>query len=98
MTIVIIMKFKVAPGREDEFEDFIAERTKVIKKTPGLEKIYLLVPLGTSEYRLVSWWNRVQDHEAWIRKESYELSENSKHAGLIIGTIPYEVGEVKRQW
>ena len=98
MTTVIIMKFKVAPGREKEFEDVIAERAKNLKKTPGLEKVYLLVPLGTKEYRLVSWWNNIDDHEAWIRKESYEVSENMKHAGLVIGTVPFEVGQVKRQW
>lgn len=98
MTTVIIMKFKVAQGREKEFEDFVNERAKIIKKMPGLDRIYLLVPLGTKEYRLVSWWDKIKDHEAWIRKESYEVSENSKHPGLVIGTIPFEVGEVKKQW
>jgi len=98
MTTVIIMKFKVAPGREKEFEEFVAERAQTIKKTPGLEKIYLLVPLGTTEYRLVSWWDKIKDHQSWIRKESYEVSENPKHAGLVIGTIPFEVGEVRKQW
>lgn len=96
--LVIIMKFKIAPGRESEFEQVVAERAKTVKMTPGFKQIYLLVPLGTQEYRLVSWWDKVHDHEAWVRRESYEFSENSKHPGLILGTIPYEVAEVKKQW
>lgn len=98
MTTVIIMRFKVAPGREKEFEDFVSERAKVIKKTPGLERIYLLVPQGSTEFRLVTWWEKIKDHQAWIRKESYEVSENPKHPGLVIGTIPFEVGDVRKQW
>lgn len=98
MTTIIIMKFKVAEGREREFEAYVEERTKAIKKTPGFKQIYLLTPLASKEYRLVSWWDKIPDHEAWVRKESYELSHNEKHAGLVIGTVPYEVAKVLKQW
>ena len=98
MTLVIIMRFKIAPGREKEFELYVEERAKTIKKTPGVKQVYLLVPLGTKEYRLVSWWDKLTDHESWIRKESYELAHNDKHAGIVVGTVPFEVGEVKKQW
>ena len=98
MTLVIIMRFKVAQGREKEFESFIEERAKATKKVPGFKQVYLLVPLGTKEYRLVSWWDKLENHEAWIRKETYELVESPKHPGLVVGTVRFEVGEVRRQW
>lgn len=98
MTTIIIMKFKIADGREKEFESFVEERTRLIRKTPGFRQIYLLTPIGVKEYRLVSWWDRIEDYEAWIRKESYELSHNAKHQGLVIGTVPYEVAQVIKQW
>ena len=98
MTTIIIMKFKIAEGREKEFETFVEERTRTIKKAPGFKQIYLLTPLGSKEYRLVSWWDKIPDHEAWVRKESYELAHNMKHAGLVIGTVPYEVAQVLKQW
>lgn len=98
MTLVIIMKFKIADGREKEFEDLVAERARLHKKASGFKVMYLLVPVGTKEFRLVSWWDRLPDHEAWIRKESYELGHNAQHQGLVIGTVPHEVGEIVRQW
>lgn len=92
------MKFKIAHGRASEFEAFVEERTKTIRKIPGLRQIYLLTPLASKEYRLVSWWDRLEDHEAWIRKESYEFSHQPKHEGIVLGTVPVEVLEVVKQW
>lgn len=98
MTTIIIMKFKVAEGREKEFEAFVGERAEKLRKQKGLQTLYLLVPAQASEYRLVSWWDAVPDHEAWVRKESYELSHNPKHEGLVVGTVPFEVATVIKKW
>jgi heme-degrading monooxygenase HmoA len=97
-TTVIIMRFKVATGREAEFESFAAERAKATRGLAGLKQLYLLAPQSEAGYRLVSWWQDVADTEAWIRKESYAFMHDDKHAGLVVGTVPYEVATVVREW
>lgn len=92
------MKFKIAGGRDKEFEAFVDERARAAKAVAGFKQIYLLRPTDNAEYRLVSWWEKSDNLPAWIRTESYEFSENPKHAGLVIGPIPYEVARVMRQW
>jgi heme-degrading monooxygenase HmoA len=99
MRTIVILRLKVAQGREAEFEDFLQERAERIRATPGSQKVYLLKPLGSDkEYRMVSWWDDLQDHDAWVRKESYELHHSAEHPGIIVGTIPYEVASVLCEW
>jgi heme-degrading monooxygenase HmoA len=53
---------------------------------------------GEKEYRFVCWWDDLKDHDAWVRKESYALHHSEKHPGIIVGTIPYEVAHVVKEW
>lgn len=98
MTLVVIMRVHVALGREKEFEDLIAARSRHHRSQRGFERMYLLRPIKGKEYRLVSWWNSIQDPEAWVRTETYALSEDRAHAGLVIGAVPHEVLEIARQF
>jgi heme-degrading monooxygenase HmoA len=99
VTVVIVMRINVAPGREAEFERLVAERARERHQaTPGFERMYLLRPRGQSEYRLVSWWQHLADPEAWVRKETYAFSEHPQHAGIVVGPVPHEVLDIARQF
>lgn len=98
MRQVIVMPINVAPGREREFEDLIAERAKRHQETPGFERMYLLRTVDPNRFRLVTWWMQIDDPHAWVRKEVYALSENPRHAGIVVGAVPHEVLQVARQF
>lgn len=98
MTHVVIMNFHVAPGREREFEDFVAERSRLHRGVPGFLRMYLLRPTASSEYRVVTWWKELEKPDSWIRKEAYAFSEAPQHLGLVVGTVPSEVLTVVREF
>jgi heme-degrading monooxygenase HmoA len=100
MRSIVIMRFKVADGREKEFESLVEQRARSIKKSPGIKQVYLLLPVSAKDkdYRLVTWWEDLKDHEAWIRRESYEFHHSADHPGIVVGTVPFEVANVVKEW
>ena len=98
MTLVVILRLSVAPGRESEFERFLAQRAAKHRTDPGFERMYLLRSDDTGEYRIVTWWRRLDDPQAWIRQETYSLSEDRAHAGLIVGPVPHDVLQIVQQF
>lgn len=98
MTLIVVLRLQVAPGRETEFEALVAERARVHRRAPGFERMYLLRGDPESEYRIVSWWGRLDEPEAWVRTEAYALSEDARHAGIVVGPVPHEVLHVAQQF
>ncbi len=99
MTLLLIIRFRIAAGREDEWERFVAKRSKKLAKQDGFDRMYLLRPTdGDTEYRVVSWWDELDKPEAWIRKEMYEYSESEEHAGIVVGPPEHEVLEIVREF
>ena len=86
------MRFRIAEGRQEEWEALVAQRSVQAKATKGFQKMYLLRPeSGESEYRVVTWWKDALDHEAWIRSERYAFSEDPDHLGIVAGPVTHEV-------
>lgn len=99
MTQIVILKVAVPAGREREFENVVADRSKVHRSKPGFERMYVLRPAGNgSEYRLVVWWKDLPSAEAWVRTETYALSEDKAHPGLVVGSVPHEVLHVVKEY
>lgn len=99
MTLLLIIRFRVASGREDEWETFVEERSKKVSGQTGFERMYLLRPVdGETEYRVVSWWSDLENPEAWIRKEIYAYSESEDHAGIVVGPAQHEILEIVEEF
>jgi heme-degrading monooxygenase HmoA len=98
MTLIIVMRIHVAPEREAEFEGLVAERARRHQGAQGFQRMYLLREPRAHEYRIVTWWTRLDDPEAWVRKETYAMSENAAHAGIVVGPVPHEVLEIAREF
>lgn len=99
MTLLLIIRFRIASGREEEWERFVAHRSKVVSQEDGFDRMYLLRPTdGDTEYRVVSWWDELEKPEAWIRKEVYAYSESEEHAGIVVGPAEHEVLEIVEEF
>jgi heme-degrading monooxygenase HmoA len=99
MTLVIIMRFRVARDRHQEWEGFVADRSQEIAGQPGFSRMYLLRPEGKeNEYRVVSWWDQLDKPLAWIRKQSYTFSESDDHQGIVVGPIEHEILQIVKQF
>lgn len=95
MTTLVIMRFRIAPEREREWESFVAERGHDMAKEAGYVRMYLLRPESQSnEYRVVSWWEDLADPQSWIRKETYAFSESRGHQGIVTGPVGHEVLQI----
>jgi len=98
MRQLIVMRVHVAPGREAEFEAFVAERAGKHQEASGFDRMYLLRESGEAFYRIVTWWHDHPGPESFVRKETYALSENPAHPGIIVGPVPFEVLEIVHQF
>jgi heme-degrading monooxygenase HmoA len=98
MTRIVILRVRIAPDRANEFEAMIAGRASHHKKTRGFERMYLLRGEVPQEYRLVTWWKELGDPKAFVRSESYALSEDRAHAGIVVGPVAHEVLEIVQQF
>lgn len=99
MTLLLIIRFHIASGRESEWEQFVAQRSREVSKQDGFDRMYLLRPIDTdNEYRVVSWWDKLEKPEAWIRKEIYAYSESDEHAGIVVGPPEHEILEIVKEF
>jgi heme-degrading monooxygenase HmoA len=99
VTTVLIMKFRVAPGRESEWETFVSERSRTAATRAGFERMYLLKPRsGGDEYRVVSWWKTIDKPDAFIRTETYEFSESKAHQGIVVGPVGHEILDIVKSF
>lgn len=99
MTLLLIIRFRIASGREEEWEEFVAARSKTVSRQAGFDRMYLLRPADEeNEYRVVSWWDDLEKPEAWIRKEIYAYSESEDHAGIVVGPAEHEVLEIVEEF
>lgn len=97
MVKILILKIRVAQGREAEFESLVKSRAVTLATDGDHERTYLL-RTRDGEYRLVSWWKKVDEADAWVRTQTYALSEDPQHRGVVVGPVPHEVLDVVDQY
>src|SRR5688572_1890689 len=98
MTRIVILRIRIAPDRDREFETMIAGRATHHRRSSGFERMYLLRGDAPHQYRLVTWWNDLSDPESFVRSESYALSEDRAHEGIVVGPVTHEVLEIVNQF
>jgi len=70
---IAMNRFRIAPGREKEFEAVWTDRDSHLEGTPGFRSFYLLRGPRTEEHSLYcshSIWESKGDFEAWTRSDA----------------------------
>ncbi|WP_028310219.1 antibiotic biosynthesis monooxygenase family protein [Derxia gummosa] len=73
-------RFRIAPGREQEFIDIWKKRESYLDEVPGFKEFHLLQGATTPEFTLFashSVWESRQAFEDWTKSEAFRKA----HAG-----------------
>jgi len=104
---IAMNRFKVAKGRETEFEEMWMNRDSYLHETPGFIEFHLLRGPEQEDHRLYtshSTWASYEAFQNWTRSEAFRKAHanaGSMPDGLTLAAPAFEgfevVGEVKSQ-
>ena len=90
-------RFKIAIGRESDFEDIWKNRETHLDGVKGFRKFNLLKGATTEEYTLYtshSTWDSKTDFENWKKSEAFRKGGGGQHLGIYLGHPDFEGFEV----
>ena len=96
---IAMNRFKVAPGREDEFEKMWLKRDTHLKEVLGFHEFHLLKGPEGEDYQLYSshsTWDSKEAFDAWIQSESFRRAHHGAKTkeGMYIASPTFESFEV----
>lgn len=102
MTFIAMNRFKIAPGREAEFEDIWRQRESNLPGMAGFISFHLLRGPGNAEHTLFAShtvWASRQHFEDWTQSEAFRRSHGSaaRSTGLYLGPPQFEGFEVVQE-
>lgn len=92
---VAMNRFRIAPGREEEFIEIWRNRETHLDRVPGFRDFHLLRGPASEEFTLFashSTWDSRQAFEDWTRSEAFRLAHASAGGskGLYLGHPQFE--------
>ena len=92
---IAMNRFKIAPGKEDEFIDIWKKRETYLDAVPGFKQFHLLQGPGNEEFTLFashSIWESREAFEAWTHSEAFRMAHaNAGGAkGVYLGHPQFE--------
>ena len=92
-------RFKIALGKEKEFEKVWRERDTYLNDVKGFKKFNLIKGETNSEYSLYashSIWNSKEDFINWTKSDAFRLAHKNagQHKNLYLGAPNFEGFEV----
>ncbi len=92
-------RFRIAPGREDVFEELWRQRDSYLEEVPGFREFHLLRGPSDEKSTLFSShtvWESRADFEAWTESESFRKTHARARApeGTYLGHPVFEGFEV----
>lgn len=96
---IAMNRFRIAPGREDVFEELWRQRDSYLEEVPGFREFHLLRGPSDEESTLFSShtvWESRADFEAWTESESFRKTHARARApeGTYLGHPVFEGFEV----
>lgn len=87
---IAMNRFKITPGREDDFISVWKNRDSHLDGVPGFRNFNLLRGPGTDEYTLFashSIWDSREAFEAWTRSEAFRMAHRNagETKGIYLG-------------
>jgi len=92
---IAMNRFRIARGREDEFEKIWRERDSHLDRVPGFREFRLLKGPEDDEatlYASHTVWDSREDFEAWTRSEAFRKAHAGARApeGVYLGHPRFE--------
>ncbi len=102
MTFIAMNRFRIALGKEQEFEQIWRERETNLPGMPGFVAFHLLRGPSNEEFTLFAShtvWASQQQFEDWTRSEAFRRSHSGagRSAGLYLGHPQFEGFEVVQE-
>ena len=96
---IAMNRFKIAIGREPDFEDIWKNRETHLDDVAGFQDFNLLKGPTTDEYSLYtshSTWDSRSDFENWMNSEAFRKAHRGggQHQGIYLGHPKFEGFEV----
>lgn len=97
MSFIAMNRFRIAPGREEDFETVWKSRESRLKELQGFREFRLLKGPESEDHTLYSShviWDSRADFEAWTKSEQFRDAHknagSSKTEGAILGHPQFE--------
>jgi heme-degrading monooxygenase HmoA len=92
---IAMNRFRIALGRESEFEEVWRSRDSQLESVPGFRDFHLLRGPGDEEatlYASHTTWDSKEDFEAWTRSEAFRKAHAGARtpAGVYLGHPLFE--------
>ncbi|MFA7439909.1 MAG: antibiotic biosynthesis monooxygenase [Sphingomonadaceae bacterium] len=92
---IAMNRFRIAPGRENDFESLWLGRNTYLKEVPGFRSFHLLKGERQEEYSLYSShsvWDSRAAFEDWTRSEAFRLAHANAGASrdIYVGPPQFE--------
>lgn len=92
-------RFRIAPGREEVFEEIWRNRDSQLDQVPGFQKFHLLRGASTDEATLfisLSGWDSYDAFKAWTESDAFKQAHGKSRApeGTYLGHPDFEGFEV----
>jgi heme-degrading monooxygenase HmoA len=96
---IAMNRFRVAPGREGDFEELWLSRDSHLKGVPGFVEFHLLKGPERKNHRLYSShsvWASKEDFETWTQSDSFKKAHQGARPkeGMYLGPPNFEGFEV----
>tara|TARA_B110000438_G_scaffold134509_1_gene130193 strand:- start:595 stop:903 length:309 start_codon:yes stop_codon:yes gene_type:complete len=96
---IAMNRFKIAIGRESDFEDVWKNRETHLDNVDGFQKFNLIKGSSNNEYTLYvshSEWSSKPDFENWTKSEAFRKAHagGGSHKGIYLGHPQFEGFEV----
>jgi heme oxygenase (mycobilin-producing) len=93
--ILVMNRFSVTPGREQDFEQAFRDRAKLIDQMPGFLGLDMLRPASPGGVFIsMTRWARMEDFEGWTKSEAFRKAHGKRHEGMFTGHPVLEIFEV----
>lgn len=92
---IAMNRFRIAPGREDEFLDMWRQRESYLDEVPGFREFHMLRGASTEDHTPFishSIWESRDAFEAWTRSEAFRKAHAQAGAakGVYLGPPQFE--------
>ena len=96
---IAMNRFKIVPGKENEFEDVWRKRDTHLKDVEGFKEFHLVKGERSDEYTLYashSIWKSKEHFIQWTKSEAFKLAHKNagQHKDLYLGAPNFEGFEV----